>query len=1451
MTWLRWFARKFWLLVVALVVALAILVQTGRLLSPRVGEYSGEIGDWFSQRLGAPVTVEHIALRWQALEVALQIDGLKIGGEGQVALERGLFHLDLLASLWNRELIWKNLEVDGFSARLEQGGTGWQVYGFPRAASAGDANGKSRRVLGDPARIFQLSPKVLIRDAHFDLTLADGQTAELELPEVQLENAGGFHRLVARAFVSGAMESLHYGEESLRLVLEGYGDPRREDDFSLKGYVQLNELLVDRDLVDLLFRLSPLPDKLRWSGRKLAGGRLWLASNPEDGYSVSGSLNLSQMGDGASGEDAGDAAATEAQSDTEPGGGLNPLEALSSNISGHWQPGHSWELVLQQLTLNWAQLEVPKINLQASGNDGEGLQLALDQIELQAWHHLLRQMELLPEKADEWLTALAPGGQLKNLRFSRAEDGELQLAANLLNVSAGAHRGAPAVTGVNGYLTLDSHGGRVELASDQGFSAHFPKLYDQPFVFTRASGTVAWEIDSTDNAVAVYSGPLSLQNDDGVYSGQFLLQLPKVPFSRAADFTLALGLKDVPVSRQRDLVPFTVSDDLRSWLNRGVGKQNSGVIPRAGIIYRGYNYRSGEDAALLALGEHEARQTVQLQADIRDSALEFADGWPTAEDINGHLEINDRTVTVEAPSARLWRLSAKNVQVMVTPAEHGSLLQVSADASGPAADGLRLLQESPLREQLGTAFDAWTLQGGLQGQLKLSQPLGGAGGSPHQSVSLSLSDGQLAMQNLNLEFEALSGAVHYDTETGLEGTDLNGQLWQRPLRAHIQHVDDQGMRDTQVVIEGEAGTDAIARWSRRPELEWLTGDLEYNARVTIPARAREKPYSAVLELNSDLEQVAVNLPAPLGKPAGEKSRFVLRVPIGEQGNLYHLSYGEHLEGQIWQVDGALDRAAIALNAEARLPSTQEISIVGDLSVVDLQPWREALAIYGNEARDKEAMSAGTAESSPPPASSSQAAVERAQNPEGYPPAVLASEAPIPVRLDLSTDQLRLSDKVQIDNIHVGGRGLGQDWQLQFDSEMATGAVSGVLNAATPLQLTLKHLRLPGLEKASEEVGDPAAESPQAASVGEVVDKVDPLAAFDFSALPMVDFSTRQLQVGDEQHGPWSFRLRPSADRLVVSEIQGSFRGVQIEGRGERGGGLGAQLMWVRGEEGREFSQFIGRLSGGDLGNVLQSWGQEAAIESRSAKFDTALRWDGSPAMASINDLTGEIGIDIRSGRFLRASDNAGTSLLRLLSLFNFDTWARRLRLDFSDLVQSGLTFDRVHGEVYFEGDGELLIAVPIQVEGPTSELQMAGRVNLQREDLNLTLVATLPVGNNLAFVAALAGGLPAAAGVYLISKVFKKQVDRVASVSYRISGEWVDPKVRFDRMFDDGAAGREGASAVAESARRREEAQNLSPNPSPDDAPVPEQRADAASGPSVQPADPPPVMEYTSPVGAG
>ena len=84
---------------------------------------------------------------------------------------------------------------------------------------------------------------------------------------------------------------------------------------------------------------------------------------------------------------------------------------------------------------------------------------------------------------------------------------------------------------------------------------------------------------------------------------------------------------------------------------------------------------------------------------------------------------------------------------------------------------------------------------------------------------------------------------------------------------------------------------------------------------------------------------------------------------------------------------------------------------------------------------------------------------------------------------------------------------------------------------------------------------------------------------------------------------------------------------------------------------------------------------------------------------------------------------------------------------------------------------------------PSGKMTMAGEFDLANETMEGKLVATLPVATNLPWVAAIVGGLPAAAGVYLTSKLVEEQVDRLSSISYTIAGDWDDVEVRVDQIF--------------------------------------------------------------------
>jgi len=290
----------------------------------------------------------------------------------------------------------------------------------------------------------------------------------------------------------------------------------------------------------------------------------------------------------------------------------------------------------------------------------------------------------------------------------------------------------------------------------------------------------------------------------------------------------------------------------------------------------------------------------------------------------------------------------------------------------------------------------------------------------------------------------------------------------------------------------------------------------------------------------------------------------------------------------------------------------------------------------------------------------------------------------------------------------------------------------------------------------------------------------------------VDFAVRQFSVGDENYGSWSFQLRPTSRGAVARQIVGSVRGGQIVGMTP---GEGAELYWER-VDGESSSRFNGRFVTANLGSVLQQWNQPHLLDSESSIFDARLSWAGSPAAVSLTALQGSMVMNIKRGTFIRGAGEAstGSALLQLIAFFNFDTWMRRLQLDFSDLSRGGTSFETIEGALTFD-QGKVHMNTPVVVNSTSSRFQMAGVVDLVRSELDTKLVATLPVGGNLTFVAALAGmGLPGVAGMWLISKVFEEQIGKMSSFSFNVTGPLDDPDMDFVRLFDD--------QVVQEEARR-------------------------------------------------
>ena len=122
------------------------------------------------------------------------------------------------------------------------------------------------------------------------------------------------------------------------------------------------------------------------------------------------------------------------------------------------------------------------------------------------------------------------------------------------------------------------------------------------------------------------------------------------------------------------------------------------------------------------------------------------------------------------------------------------------------------------------------------------------------------------------------------------------------------------------------------------------------------------------------------------------------------------------------------------------------------------------------------------------------------------------------------------------------------------------------------------------------------------------------------------------------------------------------------------------------------------------------------------------------------------------------------------------------RANINQLFDPGVTFDSAGGR--FEFDQGILRMPGFSVEGSGGYFTFVSEIDLDAETLDGELIVTLPLVENIPWVAALAGGLPVAAGTYLVSKVFEDQVNQLSSGIYSVSGDLNEPQVVFERVFD-------------------------------------------------------------------
>ncbi|WP_137974955.1 YhdP family protein [Pseudomonas sp. F(2018)] len=477
-----------------------------------------------------------------------------------------------------------------------------------------------------------------------------------------------------------------------------------------------------------------------------------------------------------------------------------------------------------------------------------------------------------------------------------------------------------------------------------------------------------------------------------------------------------------------------------------------------------------------------------------------------------------------------------------------------------------------------------------------------------------------------------------------------------------------------------------------------------------------------LRIESDLKGLAVELPAPFAKAAADARPTTWRMTLQGNERRYWLDHGSVASLAFAAPPGAAlqGRGELRLGGEpARLPSDQGLRVSGRIAELDWSAWQAVAKPHAGLAGDGQTLRFFRG-------------------------------------ADLNIDRFS-GFGTQVDNLAVKLARAEAGWQLGLNSALLEGQVALPDAKDAPIGIDLARLSFPPAEpRKADEPSEP--------------DAPDLLATVDPRQIPALDVRIAKVMQGDALVGAWSLKARPTPQGVDFSDISLDLKGLKLGGSAGWQGAPGASSSWYK-----------GRIEGKNLADVLSAWGYAPSATSERFRLDVDANWPGSPAWFGLKRLSGRLDASLRKGQFVEVQGSA--SALRVFGLLNFNSISRRLRLDFSDLLGKGFSYDTTKTLLVGE-NGVFQTREPLRVVGPSSTLELDGTLDMARDQIDAKLLVTLPVTNNLP-LAALIVGAPAVGGaLFVVDKLLGDRVARFASVQYKVKGPWQNPEISFDKPFE-------------------------------------------------------------------
>lgn len=701
--------------------------------------------------------------------------------------------------------------------------------------------------------------------------------------------------------------------------------------------------------------------------------------------------------------------------------------------------------------------------------------------------------------------------------------------------------------------------------------------------------------------------------------------------------------------------------------------------------------------------------------------------WPDFTDISGSLLFERSKMSFVARQAGVKGIpgvTVRDVNGQIDDlGDHGHLT-IDGSASGTVQAFLRYVAATPVNGWTGNIIENARAPGNGELKLRLDLPLSHAAGSKVNGEFRFPGNDVTLFPDLPTLFGA-TGVVAFD-EHGFQLNNVRGRFLGGETRISGGTQPDG---TTHVAVGGTAtaqglrdalGASAAALGAR------IDGATPYTAVVGV----RDKRLQ--IQVASELNGLALNLPAPLGKAAGQDMplRFELR-PSPTRAGLddVTLQLGNNASARyVVRRNESTEVIAggIGVGQPAPLPASGVTAAV-TAERLDVDAWR---GVFDTSSGDRR------------PADE----VDR-------------SSPFLPERVSVRTKVLdafgRSLDDVQIDTRRESG-----GWNLQVTSRQIAGTGQWRRDASHPsgsLAVRLSHLDIPDATDDGHMTEAMTRSIEELPALDLVVDKFV-LHGRDFGKLEVKAHTSHT-----DNQPVWTL------DSLTIEQPGATLTGNGSWRLPRRLREAAAQDSASPTEGRRTLLNF--KLDIRNAGDVLDRMGMAHTLRDGKGVLEGRIAWRGSPMSIDYPTLTGKLSMKLENGQILSVDPGAA----RLLGVLSLQSLLRFATLDFRSLTSKGLVFDDVTGSGTIEnGVGKI---EEFRFKGSQVMASMTGSADLLHETQDLDVAVIPRINATTTSVAAAFINPVLGIGTLAAQLMFADEFSKVFTQHYRVSGSWADPKV--------------------------------------------------------------------------